>query len=264
MSRNAVAVVAGFGAVLIALFLLAQVHPFGEAALFSGERSRDLEGSSSLPGSVRAVLINKCADCHGRGVRAPLYGHFAPASWLMERDITRARAAFDLSQWADYSAERQETVRGHIALEARKGVMPPLQYTAIHRSAQLTVNEIRILEDWAAASETGSEAGHVGAPGDALRGKAVFEKRCTGCHALTQNREGPRLNDVFGRRAASVSGFSYSEALKKTRFTWNSETLNRWLTDPDVVAPGTDMTFRVIRPQERADVIEYLRQQAGR
>jgi cytochrome c len=97
-----------------------------------------------------------------------------------------------------------------------------------------------------------------------VRGKAVFEKRCTGCHALTQDREGPRLNDVFGRRAASVAGFNYSEALQKVDVRWDRETLNRWLTDPDAMAPGTDMTFRVIRAGERADVIEYLRQQAGR
>jgi cytochrome c len=117
---------------------------------------------------------------------------------------------------------------------------------------------------WPGAPMGFPDAANSHGSGDAVRGRAVFEKRCTGCHALTQNREGPRLNDVFGRRAASVAGFNYSEALKKMDVRWNRETLNRWLTDPDAMAPGTDMTFRVIRAVERADVIEYLRQQAGR
>jgi cytochrome c len=133
--KNLVAVAGGFAAVLIGLFLLARVHPFGDPALFAGERGTDIQSVSSLPGNVQTVLLNKCVDCHGRGVRTPLYGHFAPASWLMERDVTRARSAFDLSKWAEYSADRQDAVRSHIAFEARKGTMPPLQYVAIHRSA---------------------------------------------------------------------------------------------------------------------------------
>src|SRR6185437_105931 len=167
-------------------------------------------------------------------------------------------------KWANYSADRQDAVRSHIAFEARKGTMPPLQYSAIHRSARLTQSEVRSLEDWAAGSAGVADAADARGAGDAVRGKAVFEKRCTGCHALTQDREGPRLHDVFGRRAASVPGFTYTEALRKIEVRWDSETLNRWLTDPDAMAPGTDMTFRVIRAGERADVIEYLRQQAGR
>jgi len=262
--KNLVALAGGFAAVLIGMFLLARIHPFGDPALFAGERGTDIEGARSLPGNVQAVLLNKCADCHGRGVRAPLYGHFAPASWLMEWDVTRARTAFDFSRWAEYSADRKDALRSHIAFEARKGTMPPFQYVAIHRSARLTQPEVRILEAWAAGSAGVADAADARGAGDAGRGKAVFEKRCTGCHALTQDREGPRLHDVFGRRAASVAGFNYSEALQKVDVRWDRETLNRWLTDPDAVAPGTDMTFRLIRPEERADVIEYLRQQAGR
>ena len=46
--------------------------------------------------------------------------------------------------------------------------------------------------------------------GDAVRGKAVFEKRCTGCHAMDVDREGPRLAGVFGRKAGSIGGLHYS------------------------------------------------------
>src|ERR1700743_2440324 len=50
--------------------------------------------------------------------------------------------------------------------------------------------------------------------GDADRGKQLFEKRCTGCHSLDQEKQGPRLRNVYGRTAGSISAFKYSDALK--------------------------------------------------
>jgi cytochrome c len=101
-------------------------------------------------------------------------------------------------------------------------------------------------------------AGLVVAQTSASPGKAVFEKRCGGCHALDRDKEGPRLGGVVGRRAASVTGFEYSDALKKSKITWNAETLDKWLTNTDSVAAGNDMTFRVEKAEERRAIIEYL------
>ena len=90
-------------------------------------------------------------------------------------------------------------------------------------------------------------------------GKAVFQKRCTGCHALDMDREGPRLRDVIGRRAGIVQTFEYSKAMQGANFTWDAALLDKWLTDTNSVVPRNDMTFRVPRPEERAAIIAYLR-----
>ena len=95
---------------------------------------------------------------------------------------------------------------------------------------------------------------------DPARGKELFERRCTGCHALDKDKEGPRLRGVYGRAAASVPSFHYSEALRKLHLTWDAASLEKWLTDPDKVAPDTDMNFRVVQPAERAAIIAYLKQ----
>ena len=100
--------------------------------------------------------------------------------------------------------------------------------------------------------------------GDAARGKLAFEKRCTGCHALDENREGPRLHDVYGRKVASVAGFDYSTALKSAQFVWADASLQKWLIDPDSLIPGNDMTFHVSNAQERADIIRFLKESAGK
>jgi cytochrome c len=104
----------------------------------------------------------------------------------------------------------------------------------------------------------------VQAPSDAVRGKQVFEKRCTGCHALDHDREGPHLAGVYGRTSGTVSGFDYSDAVKSAHIVWSEETLERWLTDPQIMVPGAEMDFFVKDPQERVDVIAFLKQQSGK
>jgi cytochrome c len=91
------------------------------------------------------------------------------------------------------------------------------------------------------------------------RGKDLFVRRCSGCHAVDLNKEGPRLRGVYGRKAASVPGFGYSEALKKAGFRWDDASLDRWLNDPDAMAPDTDMAFRLADGEERKAVIAYLK-----
>lgn len=98
--------------------------------------------------------------------------------------------------------------------------------------------------------------------GNAARGKNLFERRCTGCHALDQNREGPHLRGVYGRVSGSVADFAYSSALKQAHITWNETSLEKWLTDPDVLVPGNNMEFHVAKAQERSDLIRFLKSTA--
>jgi cytochrome c len=66
---------------------------------------------------------------------------------------------------------------------------------------------------------------------------------------------------VVGRRAGIIAGYSYSKALKNSALTWDEETLDRWLTDPGALVPGTKMFYNVHSSQDRADIIAYLKQQ---
>ncbi len=91
----------------------------------------------------------------------------------------------------------------------------------------------------------------------------TIAKACQACHNLGKgdpNKIGPHLYGVLGRDVASVSDFSYSDALKKKGGKWDYEDLNQFLSSPKAFAPGTKMTFAGLRkPQDRADVIDYLR-----
>ena len=95
-------------------------------------------------------------------------------------------------------------------------------------------------------------------------GQQLFEKRCSGCHSLDRDKEGPRLAGVYGRAAASVESFGYSSALKKSRLTWSDENLDRWLSDPDKLVPGNDMTFSVPSAEDRRAILNYLKKISGK
>lgn len=94
---------------------------------------------------------------------------------------------------------------------------------------------------------------------DADQSKQLFEKRCTGCHSLDQDKEGPRLRGVYGRQAGKTPGYTYSAALQSSQLIWDDASLDKWLTDPDSLIPDNDMAFRVPRPDERAEIIRYLK-----
>ena len=98
------------------------------------------------------------------------------------------------------------------------------------------------------------------AAADAWKGKELYG-RCLACHALEYDRVGPRHCGLFGRRAGSVPGFAYSRAMKRSKIVWSEKTLDRFLANPLKTVPGTTMTYAgVPDPQERADLITYLKQ----
>jgi cytochrome c len=103
-----------------------------------------------------------------------------------------------------------------------------------------------------------------GTGGDPERGKQLFEKRCGGCHSPDQDKEGPRLRTVFGRKAGSVPSYKYSAALKSANIIWDESSLDKWLTNTDSLIPDNDMDFQVQKAEERADIIRYLKVVSGK
>jgi cytochrome c len=99
-----------------------------------------------------------------------------------------------------------------------------------------------------------------GFSGDATRGKALYQA-CSGCHSLDDNDIGPKHRGVVGRQAGTVADYAYSPALKASGLTWDPANLDRWLTNPQALVPGTKMYFLLADPQSRADIIAYLVQQ---
>src|SRR5690606_33418031 len=103
---------------------------------------------------------------------------------------------------------------------------------------------------------------------DQLLAKASVEngekvaKRCVACHDLSKDAKikvGPPLWGVVGRDKASVEDYSYSAGTKALEGKWTYEDLFKYLANPQGMAKGSKMTFKLPKPGERADIIAYLR-----
>ncbi len=102
---------------------------------------------------------------------------------------------------------------------------------------------------------------HSALAADADAGQGVFKAQCSICHAVAAGRNmiGPSLAGIVGRETGSVSGFHYSTANKAAKLTWDAPTLDRYLTSPRTVIPGTTMTYAGLKDDaKRADLIAYL------
>jgi cytochrome c len=98
----------------------------------------------------------------------------------------------------------------------------------------------------------------IAAAGDPVHGEELYDSRCIACHSPDANRVGPMHRGVVGRASGSVAGYTYSKAVKAANVTWDEQTLDRWLADPQAFIPGQKMNFRVTDPTDRADLIAYL------
>jgi cytochrome c len=98
------------------------------------------------------------------------------------------------------------------------------------------------------------------AEGDAAAGEKVFA-HCAPCHSTKpgENKLGPSLAGVFGRKAGTEPNFSYSPALKGQDITWDEASLNEWLQGPGKFVKGTKMIYSVPDEKDRQDVIAYLK-----
>lgn len=97
------------------------------------------------------------------------------------------------------------------------------------------------------------------AAGNADAGLVLYQARCSACHSLDYNGAGPAHRGVFGRGAGLAPGFAYSDALKSSHLIWDEASLDRWLADPETVAPGQRMGINVPDAKDRADLIAYLK-----
>lgn len=98
---------------------------------------------------------------------------------------------------------------------------------------------------------------------DIAKGQAAFARQCSICHTIDKggdNRVGPNLFGVIGRRAGTVAGFRYTNAFRNTaNFEWSEGLLGPWISLPAVMVPGTSMaTFPGVSDRDKDDIVAYV------
>jgi cytochrome c len=106
-------------------------------------------------------------------------------------------------------------------------------------------------------------AANPGSAQDAAAGEKIFVQ-CRACHQIGENAKnavGPVLNGLFGRKAGTIEGYSYSPANKNSGITWDEATFREYIKDPKAKIPGTKMVFPGLKdPKQVDDIVAFLKQ----
>ena len=97
---------------------------------------------------------------------------------------------------------------------------------------------------------------------EAASEQQVFNNACRTCHTIKEgdNRQGPNLYKIIGRKAGSLPDYNYSSAMKGAGFVWDEEKLERFIANPDEVVPGNTMKpyGGLASPDDRKKVTAFL------
>jgi cytochrome c len=95
-------------------------------------------------------------------------------------------------------------------------------------------------------------------------GQQAFNNACRTCHVVREgdNRLGPNLHKIVGRKAGSLPDYGFSSAMKEAGFVWDEERLDRFIAKPDEVVPGNSMKpyGGLSSSDERKKIVSFLAQ----
>jgi cytochrome c len=97
---------------------------------------------------------------------------------------------------------------------------------------------------------------------DAAAGQQAFNNACRTCHTVKEgdNRQGPNLHGIIGRKAGSLPGYGYSSAMTEAGFVWDADKLGHFMENPDAVVSGNSMKpfGGLASADDRARIIAFL------
>ena len=111
-------------------------------------QAETLEGSTQIPDNVQAILTTSCKDCHSNETKYPWYSKVQPSAWLLADHIEEGRRHLNLSLFNTYEERRKKRKISEICEQVESREMPLPSYLYVHRDAELSDEQIKILCDW--------------------------------------------------------------------------------------------------------------------
>ena len=112
-------------------------------------QAETLEATAAVPENVAQILTRSCNDCHSNKTVYPWYSNVSPFSWLLAEHINEGRRELNFSVWNTYTAKKKRHKYDEICEQVTSGEMPHSQYLWLHREAQLSAEDKKLLCDWA-------------------------------------------------------------------------------------------------------------------
>ncbi|MBL8174189.1 MAG: heme-binding domain-containing protein [Bryobacterales bacterium] len=120
---------------------------------------RGVDAHLDMAPAVRDLLRRSCHDCHSNDTRWPWYSYIAPASWMVTKDVEKARKVMNFSEWSEEAGLKLEKAVGLLmasCTDVKVGRMPKAEYVLMHSEAALNAAEVKNFCEW-----TGKEGGRL-------------------------------------------------------------------------------------------------------
>jgi hypothetical protein len=101
-----------------------------------------------VPDNVQTLLQGACYDCHSDNTSYPWYSNIQPVAWMMERHIANGKEKLNFSDLGSYTPRKQTSKLTQIANQIKDDEMPISSYKAMHKKANLTIEEKVLIMDW--------------------------------------------------------------------------------------------------------------------
>ena len=135
---------------LFLTLIVIQLFP-GEKPEVISNNPNDLHTEVLVSQEVSQILRVACYDCHSNETTFPWYSSVAPASWIVLHDIEEGRRELNFSEWKAYPPDKKQHKLDELIEEVEEGEMPMKIYSAIHRDADLSEEQVNSLISWAKA-----------------------------------------------------------------------------------------------------------------
>jgi cytochrome c len=147
----------------------------------------------------------------------------------------------------------------HFAKPSARSAFSPRDACSAHRNRMFLIGALSAMACMLLSPSALPQASQ-GAEG----GQQAFNNACRTCHMVREgdNRLGPNLHKIIGRKAGSLPDYAFSSAMKEAGFVWDEEKLDRFMANPDEVVPGNSMKpyGGLASGEDRKKIIAFLAQ----
>ena len=97
---------------------------------------------------VKSILKRSCYNCHSNETRLSWYDLIVPVYWQVRDHIVDGRNVLNFSEWDKLTPSDQEAKLWESVNQMIAGAMPLPSYSFVHRSAQITPEDLQILKNY--------------------------------------------------------------------------------------------------------------------
>ena len=140
-----------FKKILLLLFIVFVAIQFIQPAHNTSGQvlATDITRTVNMPDKVLDIFKNSCYDCHSNHTRYPWYVYIQPMGWIMAGHIKNGKNNLNFSEFGSYSKRKQANKLRAIEISIKEGSMPISSYTIMHAGARLSVEQKKMITDWA-------------------------------------------------------------------------------------------------------------------